>query len=299
MKILAIFTGGTISCSEKNGVLSPDGSNSFLLLKSRPDAEYETAVPYTVLSENTGLTELEKLFGTVYENLLGDYDGIIVAHGTDTLQFTAAFLAQKLGLCRTPVVMVSANYPLSDSRSNGFENFGAAVDFIASKQGRGVFVSYKNSGAEFAEIHRGGELLAHASYSDALSSLDGNVYGRVANGAFIPNKNYIERCNEAGNKNSLSGRVMWLRAHPGMIYPPLTGEVKAVLLEGYHSGTLNTDGNELRAFCASARKSDIPLYLTGCEEGFNYESKSMFESLNIIVLPKMPPVTAYIKLWLK
>ena len=146
MKILAVFTGGTISCSESGGVLSPNKGNSFLLLKSRPDVCFDALMPYTILSENLGAEELELLYKTVSDNISKGYDGIIVAHGTDTVQYSATYLALRLGLCAVPVVLVSANYPLSDSRSNGYDNFSAAVDFIAAKQGRGVFVSYRNSG---------------------------------------------------------------------------------------------------------------------------------------------------------
>lgn len=298
MRISAVFTGGTISCSVNGGVLSPDGNNSFLLLKSRTDVRFETCVPYTILSENLTAHELELLYKTVLQLQDGGFDGIIIAHGTDTLQFTAAYLAEKLGLCETPVVLVSANFPLSDSRSNGYDNFSAAVDLIASKKGRGVFVTYRNRGDDFTAVHRGGELLSHAAYSDSLQSLDGNVFGLIADGGFVPNGRYAEHCNENGSAGRLSGRVLWLRAHPGMVYPHVDG-AKAVLLEGYHSGTLNTDSRELKSFCEAAFEKNVPVYLTGSEEGFNYESKLKFDELKIKVLPKMPPVTAYIKLWLK
>ena len=40
-----------------------------------------------------------------------------------------------------PIVLVSANYPLDDSRSNGFENFVGAIDFI--KSGREIIEKRK------------------------------------------------------------------------------------------------------------------------------------------------------------
>ena len=297
MKILAVFTGGTISCSESGVVLSPDKGNSFLLLKSRPDVCFDALMPYTILSENLGAEELELLYKTVSDNISKGYDGIIVAHGTDTVQYSATYLALRLGLCAVPVVLVSANYPLSDSRSNGYDNFSAAVDFIAAKQGRGVFVSYRNSGGS-SEIHRGGELLPHAAYSDDLYSMNGNIYGTMDGSNFVKNADYVENCPETGCDSKPRGRVLYLKAHPNMFYPTLTDEIKSVLLEGYHSGTLNTDSAELKSFCKAAKDKNIPVYLTGCTDGFNYESKSLFDDLNIKVLPPMSPVTAYVKLWI-
>ncbi len=298
MKILAIFTGGTISCSERDGMLSPDGSNSYLLLNSRADVCFDTAAPYTILSENLGERELTLLGDTVEENLKKDYDGIVIAHGTDTLQYSAAYLALRLGLSKIPVVLVAAAYPLSDSRSNGYANFSASVDFIAAKQGRGVFVSYKNSGDDRVAIHRGSELLPHAAYSDELNSMSGNEYGFVFQGRFVPNTEYVEHCTVTGCNSRLNGHVLWLKAHPGMIYPDNLDGVKSVLLEGYHSGTLATNSAELKAFCQTAEQRKIPVYLTGCDSGFPYESKLLFDELKITVLPKMSPVTAYMRLWL-
>lgn len=298
MKILAVFTGGTISCSQSGGVLSPDGANSFLLLKHRTDVCFDTLTPYTILSENLTAAELELLYGAVSQNLSSGFDGIIIAHGTDTVQYTAAYLALKLGLCSVPVVIVSADYPLSDSRSNGFDNFDAAVDFIASNQGRGVFVSYRNRGDGFTVIHRGGALLPHTPYCDSLYSMNGNFYGTVRGGKFTKNPDYTETCSRHGVEAGLNGHVLYLKAYPGMIYPALADGVKAVLLEGYHSGTLNTAGEELKRFCQAAEKRGAPVYLTGNTDGFNYESKALFDSLKIIPLPPEPPATAYIRLWL-
>ena len=83
-----------------------------------------------------------------------------------------------------------------------------------------------------------------------------------------------------------------------MTYPQITQETKAVLFEGYHSGTLNTNGDELIKYCAEAEKCGVPVYLTGAEKGFFYESKLMFEKLKINVLPPASPIAMYMKLWM-
>lgn len=74
---------------------------------------------------------------------MNSYDGIVVTHGTDTLQYTSAFLAYIFDGLNVPIVLVSANYPLDDSRSNGFENFVGAIDFIKSGSGNGVLFRIK------------------------------------------------------------------------------------------------------------------------------------------------------------
>ncbi len=176
MNILVLFTGGTIACSRSDGALSPDADNSYALLQrfDSADVRFTTASPYFVLSENLGTAHLRRLYDCLTGYDLSCFDGVIIAHGTDTLAYTAAYLSLRLGLCDTPVVLVSAAYPLSDSRTNGFDNMRGAIDFIASRQGKGVFVSYKNDG-EPVRIHRGTMVLPHAPYDDSVRNFSWSV----------------------------------------------------------------------------------------------------------------------------
>lgn len=304
MKILTLFTGGTIACSSKGGVLSPDKSNGFLLLdmygETDGTVDFETAMPYSILSENLCAENLNLLWSCLSQYDLSKYDGVIVCHGTDTLQYTGAFLSLRLGLSKTPVVLVSANYPLAHRRSNGFENFCAAVVFIKSAQGRGVFISYKNDGDICANIHCACRALPHLPYSDDLFSLKNLPFGFVKNGVFAKNPAYSETADEFRimPEKPLGKSVLYLRPYPGMKYPPLTAGCKAVLLDSYHSGTIRTDGKELESFCREAEKKKIPVCLTGSEDGFNYESKQRYKELGIKTLPVMSPIFAYMKLWM-
>ena len=60
-------------------------------------------------------------------------DGIILTHGSDTIQYTAALLSYVLKP-EIPVMIVCSNYVLEDEKANGFDNFCAAVDFIKNKE---------------------------------------------------------------------------------------------------------------------------------------------------------------------
>ena len=306
MKILTIFTGGTIGCSSLDGVLSPDNANSYLLLdmylKSHSGIKFKPVQPYTILSENLNGSNLDMLFECINSFNLNDFDGIIVTHGTDTLQYTSAYLSYCFGQSEIPIVMVSANYPLSDKRSNGFINFCSAVDFIKSGNHNGVFVSYKNTSDSYTNIHRASRVLPHLPYSDDVFSVLNSVYGRVENGIFSKNESYFEEadskdftCNPKLSENS---DVLYIRPYAGINYPEITADTKAILLEGYHSGTLNTSSQALQSFCSKAYEIGVPVYLTGACKGFYYESKKLFTKLNINVLPSASPIAMYMKLWL-
>ena len=300
MKLLTVFTGGTISCSEADGVLSPDSQNGSYLLGMARQAgvrdDFETVQPFSVLSENMTAAHLRALRACIAERLGEGYDGVIVTHGTDTLAYTAAYLDFVFGAQETPVVLVSANYPLRDSRSNGLQNFVAAVDFLRTGE-KGVFVAYHNTGDRQTTIHRGREVLPQTPYEDSVFSLFMQPCGWMENGVWTRNPDHPQTAQDDLSACELNGRVLFLRPYVGMVYPALP-DVKAVLLEGWHSGTLPTATPELQAFCRAAREKGVGVYLTGNRDGFAYESKQQFEALGIRTMQPMSPSAAYVYLML-
>lgn len=302
MKILVVFTGGTISCTQDNGILSTDESNSYLLLDmyNRLDSsvKFEMLSPYTILSENLCGDNLMMLYNALKNYDTSQLDGIIVTHGTDTLQYTSAFLGYAFSDCNLPIVVVSANYPIADNCSNGFENFCAGIDFIRSRQGRGVFTAYKN-GSNAVQIHRATRLLAHNAYSDNLHSIFDVPFGYIERGEFVADKNYTERKNEFIFDTisiSSSNDIITVKSGVDIVYPQLNGNIKALLIEGFHSGTLATNLKPLQNFCAQAKQLEIPIFLTGICSGFEYESKQLFDELSISSLPSASPIAMELKL---
>lgn len=300
MKLAVIFTGGTIACTASGGYIGTSEKQNYELLKVLdPDIEVKTFSPYFTLSEQLDGELLTALMRCVGDRLGEGFDGIIVAHGTDTLQYSAAALSLAFGDAQIPVVLVSSNYVLSDSRANGCVNFEHAVKFIREGIG-GVYVSYRNTGSR-PEIHRADRLLAHEPYSDDVRSLGGS-FGYFDGDNFIHTDSLDVPDNQQKISKTISfcktSPVLWLSAHPGMIFPSTEG-IRAVLFSGYHSGTLPTENADFMRFCADCNKKQIPLYLVGMPAGTRYESTRVFEELNIRILPEIAPIYAYVSLWAK
>lgn len=297
MRLAVIFTGGTIACRADSGYIGTFEQQNYELLKVLdPDIEVKTFSPYFTLSEQLDGEYLTKLIDCVGDRLSEDFDGIIVAHGTDTLQYSAAALALAFGNAEIPIVLVSSNYILSDSRANGYTNFAHAVKFI--REGiRGVYVSYRNTDM-LPEIHRAEKLLAHDPYSDDVRSFKGS-FGYFDSDKFIRTDFSEDKPYGLGkivfNKTS---PVLWLNAHAGMRFPDTDG-VNAILFSGYHSGTLPTENAEFVRFCNTCKAKQIPIYLVGMSSGNRYESTRAFEELEIGVLPETTPIFAYVSLWSK
>ncbi len=293
MKIALVLTGGTILSEEKSDFYTLSDSAKKEILSLIPHGvEAEVFSPYFILSEQLDGDYLTELIDLVGDKLNENYDGIVILHGTDTIQFSAAALSLAYGRADTPVVLVSANYVLSDERSNGRDNLLYALRFIDEKIG-GVFVSYRNTG-ENPAVFPGNTLLPHLPYSDTLYALNG-AYGCFEDDKF--NVRFDKPDVESVGRYSLNKNspVLWLRTAPGSAFPD-TKNFKAVLIDAYHSGTLPTESESFVKFCESCNK---PVYVAGISEGKWYASARHFDSMKLKILPEISPVFAYISLWRK
>ncbi len=316
MKILVIFTGGTIGSSEKDGIISTDSvvstedaRNGYKLIKRyceklQNSISFSALSPYTILSENLSAEELNLLISTVKDKLSGGFDGIIVTHGTDTLQYSAAALAFALGNTPIPVVLVSANYPLDDSRSNGTDNFEAAVAFIETAQS-GVFVSYRNTGSDSACILSSTHLTCHRESDDAVYDFDGDAFAYYSyNDKKITLNEKISTFRSNEKKEALDftlcndPRIAVIESYPCNTYPYDLNKIRAIIIRPYHSATLNTASESFIKFCREAADKNIPMFLTNARSGAVYASSLGFKDNKIIELIGSTFPSVYIKLWI-
>lgn len=307
MEILVIFTGGTIGSKAQNGWISPNGDTSSLLLaKYRSvtgdnETNFTTLSPYTILSENLSADELNLLTDCIFKESKKDYDGIIVTHGTDTLQYSAAALSLMLGKVKMPILFVSAAYPLDDERTNGVLNFIGAVEFIKSKLKNGVFVSYKNENESKINIHTATRIIAHPEASSDVFSLDNNPYAFFEKG-----KMSLNPCYKTGVLSENIGKIsftkspdiLFIESRPGYGYEYLPDDCCAVIISPYHSGTLNTGSEKFKLFCKKAKERNIPVFVVNVPKGTAYESSSLFDELGLCVLPFCTKISIYVKCWI-
>ena len=306
MKLLVIMTGGTIGCRVEGEWLTPDEACSYSVIdrfvKKNPnsDVEFVIITPYTTLSEQVTHIHINALIDCVQENLNSDIQGVIITHGTDTLPYVAAGLGYIFSKQQIPIVFVSANYPPDDRRSNAHMNFNAAVDFIRSRGGRGVFVSYRNADG-VTRLHRATRLLAHRECDDAVYSIANRFYAICEDNVIIRNTAYRPTEAATGYEHarfSPSAQVLTVQCKPGEGYDYNLEHVKAILLQPYHSGTVNTRGEAFEQLCRRAAAMNIPVFLVNVRSGLRYESAARFDELGICALPLCAFIPMYMKLWL-
>ena len=306
MKILFVFTGGTIGSTLNGSVMSVDNNKSYKILdaydkKFGIDFDYDCVCPYLELSENNTGDNLTLLCSCINENANKGYDGIIVTHGTDTLQYSANAISYTLNNPTLPVCVVSASYPIEHEKTNALTNLHSAVMIIKNNLGKGVLVPFKNTKDTETKVHRATHLLSAVSFSDELKSMEDMEYGSFSpTFEFRKNPSFCETEDKEKFLPTFTtvSPVLFLHAHPAMQYPILTEKVQYVLISSYHSGTVDTKSANAKAFYNEAKEKGIPVYIAGVKKGDVYESATCFSALSLLPLFDLSPIAAYIKLWL-
>lgn len=302
MKILVVFTGGTIGSVSGRKWISLDDSTNYTLIENYNNSDgivFDVCSPYSILSENLSGEELSLICKVVSENVKKDYDGIIVTHGTDTIQYTASALSYTVNAKNIPIVLVSANYPLEDKRTNGNINFKSAVDFIKSKKANGVFVAYKNENETETKIHLGTAVITHAEARDEIFSLGGKPFASVLDGVVtLGEKEILPNDKDLEVNFTSSPKVLMISSFPGDNFNYSLDGVNAVIIKPYHSGTLDTNNSALLEFCERAKDENVPVFLCNVLGGKAYDSARIYKDLSLTVLPFCTIPAIYIKIWL-
>lgn len=308
MKILFVFTGGTIGSTLNGDHIAVDRRKPYLLLDAYQReygcfGEYDAVEPYSELSENSSGLLIRELMDCVVSRLHSRYDGIIVTHGTDTLQYSAAALSYAVGRGSIPVCVVSSNYPIEDMRANGVINLHGALRFIHEEGRGGVWAVYKNKD-DTVKVHRGTRLLASSAFSDSVHSIAGSYYGSFDERfTFHRAPDYAESDDELApmpyeHLGAESANILRIEPYPGMRYPEIPDGVEYILHGSFHSGTINTGSADAGAFFRKAYERNIRVFLTGISSRIPYESTKLFDAFHIIPLTGIAPIAAYMKLWL-
>lgn len=146
-RVAVVATGGTIGSK-----MGPEGRNVGASAQELVDAagavwdlsgiEIVTREPLRIISFAATIPLILDLARTVNE-LADDVDGIVITHGTDTLEETAMLLALSYR-GSAPVTVTGAQRPFDDPACDGMRNLGSAIRWVASREaaGSGVTVTF-------------------------------------------------------------------------------------------------------------------------------------------------------------
>lgn len=250
-KILLILVGGTI-CTKTNekGTLSIYEGAGLRLVENFKNSDSPFADSVTIhltdnmkiLSENMSVEKWNKMINLYREKALDKgYDGIIFAHGTDSLAYSAALFSMLLADTDIPVFFVSSNKKLDSPHSNGDANFRYAVECICMGITPNVYVTYKNSSDNRMYLHLASRLRQCENYSDDFYSNGAiNITGLCYKDCLkdLPQNKKSSPITIKGDWE-LSNSVLMIVPYVGIRYDAYDYSKFAAILHGtYHSGTV-------------------------------------------------------------
>ena len=142
-KILLLTTGGTIASRLTGEGLAPaEDPDIFAKALSALEGAYEITVRNILNLDSSNIQPEEwQLFAREVYAARESFDGVVLAHGTDTMAYTASMLSFMILGISIPVVLTGAQLPLEHPLTDGEDNLRTAFAMAASGRA-GVFLAF-------------------------------------------------------------------------------------------------------------------------------------------------------------
>ena len=311
-RIAIVSTGGTIASRvdyRTGGVRAAmSASELYSVVPELSElAVIETEILYSIFSENITSEHWIGTAKAVAKHIENGVDGVVVAHGTDTLGYSAAALSFAVQDLPVPVVMVasqrSADRPSSDAATN---LIGAVKAAVSAPFAEVVIAMHETVSDTSIVYHRGTKARkCHTSRRDTFKSVNALPIARLNNGKLdMLTKNYRKR--DVSRKLKLNtnfyDKIALVKAYPDVnpdIIDWYTSKgYRGIILEGTGLGHV---GDYLFSAIRKAVEKGVVVCMTSqCLWGrlnMNvYDQGRDLLALGVVSLDDMLPETAYVKL---
>ncbi|HKU32991.1 MAG TPA: Glu-tRNA(Gln) amidotransferase subunit GatD [Candidatus Nitrosotalea sp.] len=307
-KILLISTGGTIASriDYRTGGVTPaltaDELNASVPELSKI-ANIDTEVLFSEYSENLLPEHWIKIAEKLNSCARSEYKGIIVAHGTDTMQYTAAALSFSLSGFPKPVALVGSQRSSDRPSSDAALNLISAAKFLVETDTSGIFVVMHNSESDDeVACHWGTRVRKnHTSKRNAFQTVGGSPAFIVKKGSIEKNPLFNSPKKTFNPKINFNDKVMLMKYYPGLdptiMDHLISSGYKAIIFEGTGLGHV---GKVMYKAIEDAKRKELFVGMTSqCIDGIVrmtvYDSGRDLLNLGVVPLGNMIPETALVK----
>ncbi len=312
-KVFFIGTGGTIASriDYKTGAVYPffSAEEIYSMIPELEDIAYIKAETlFSIFSEDMTPAHWSSMARKIEEVYKRENPrGVVVAHGTDTMHYSAAAMAFAVQRAPGPIVFVgaqrSSDRPSSDS---AFNVVAASITAIEAPFAESVIAMHGSVSDEVVLVHRGVKARKmHTSRRDAFMTINSKPLAKVVlrDRKFeLVDKRFKPRGDELEVYPKFSDKVALIKYYPGM-----GGEVLDLLIEkGYRGIVIEGTGlghiaNRLIPIVKTAVKSGALIVIASqCIWGrvnMNvYRTGVELLRAGAIPAEDMTPETAYVKL---
>lgn len=241
-KVLLIATGGTIAMRKDEAGKVVPAVSGHELINSLPEltqeADWEICELSNVASCNIDPKHMKTLAMEVEQHFLLDpfLKGVIITHGTDTLEETAYFLDVTIKDPR-PVILTASQRDASESDSDGPRNLHNAMRIALDPRAvnRGVVIALNEEINAARDVRK-----LHTSHVDAFNSGDIGALGSIDTGDVIWHRK-PEYTVKLGVPKTLAN-VAICKAYTGMpasiLRAMVQDETEAFVIEAFGRGNL-------------------------------------------------------------
>jgi len=306
--ISIISTGGTIASrvDYRTGAVSSqfDADDIVSTIPELEDiANYSGKMVSNLLSENVSPDHWVKISKAVYNEIEKGADGIIIAHGTDTLSYTASALSFILET-PVPIALVGSQRSADRPSSDNVLNVVSAANYAVSDIAEVAVIMHAETSDSFCYAHRGTKVRKmHTSRRGAFRSIDDLPLAKIEDGSVISiNKNYSTRGEKKANLQAeLDKKCTILKFTPGMspeVLQNLASTHNGIVIEGTGLGHVSSDWIPV---IKNIIESGVPIVMTSqCLYGRVcnrvYETGRDLIEAGVIQGEDMLPETALVKL---
>jgi glutamyl-tRNA(Gln) amidotransferase subunit D len=311
-RIAIVSTGGTIASRvdyRTGGVRAAlSASELYSVVPELSEiAVVDTEILFSIFSENITSKHWIETAKTVAKHIRSGVSGVVVAHGTDTLGYTAAALSFALQDLPVPVIMVASQRSADRPSSDAATNLVGAVKAAASAPFAEVVIAMHETVSDTAIVfHRGTKARkCHTSRRDTFKSVNALPIARLENDELkMLTKGYRKR--DASRELKLSpnfeNKVPLVKAYPDLNPQVIDWHVKngcrGIILEGTGLGHV---GDYLFSAIKNAIEKGVIVCMTSqCIWGrlnMNvYDQGRDLLAIGVLSLDDMLPETAFVKL---
>jgi len=311
-RIAIISTGGTIASrvDYRTGAVRPalTASDLYSVVPELSDiARIDAEILFSVFSENITAKHWTQIAEATAKKIAEGVDGVIIAHGTDTMGYTAAALSFALQNLPVPVILVgsqrSADRPSSDAATN---LIGATTAAAHAPFAEVAIAMHETPSDTAIAIHRGTKVRkCHTSRRDTFKSVNATPIARVQNQQItMLTSDYTPRdkTRKLTLKPNFNEKAVLIKFYPNMNPAVIDWHIengyKGIILEGTGLGHVSK-------YCFEAIKNAIEKGVTvamssqciwGRVNMNVYDTGRDLLALGVVPLEDMLPETALVKL---
>ncbi len=270
-------------------------------------ARVKTEIVFSLYSENLTQKHWSQLAQTVAEKVKQGADGVVIAHGTDTMAYTSAALSFALQNLPVPVIIVGAQRSSDRPSSDAATNLIAAVQAATQGPFAEVCLAMHETLSDTAiAISRGTKVRkCHTSRRDTFKPVNATPIARVEKNKIIMLTGDYNKRNASRNlvlKPEFSEAVALVKFHPGLDPAVINWYVergyKGILLEG--SGLGHVSEYCFEAIDNAVTRGVLVALASQCIWGrvnMNvYDTGRDLLNLGVVPLQDMFPETALVKI---